>query len=361
MTDEFDALVDGVLKGNHRSLARLITHIENRRRGYREALKRLHDHTGKAHIIGVTGPPGAGKSTLVDKMVKHYRDQGKTVGVIAVDPSSPFTGGSLLGDRIRLQSTSGDMEVFFRSMSARGSLGGLATATGDVITALDAFGKDVIIVETVGAGQNEVEVVRTADTVLVLLMPSSGDDVQMIKAGILEIGDVFVVNKADLDGVDRTVMELKHMLSMRENTPSGLGYHRTQVAGMTGNHESNDGTEGWEPDVVTTVSETGEGVNELMSVIEEHYEYLVESGEIDRKMFERYAGEIHHLLEAEFRRMSETEIEKHGGLEEIAREVVEGDSDPYTAVEEILGPIYECMEDGTGYEGERKTEREGER
>ncbi|WP_048076988.1 methylmalonyl Co-A mutase-associated GTPase MeaB, partial [Halorubrum sp. AJ67] len=197
------ALVDDLLDGSHRALARVITKIENHTPGYRAIVSALHEHTGGADVVGITGSPGAGKSTLVDKLAAAYRDRDETVGVIAVDPSSPYTGGAVLGDRIRMGSNVGDMDVFFRSMSARGQLGGLSTATADAVKALDAFGKDVVILETVGAGQNEVDVVRTADTVAVLVQPGSGDDVQTLKAGILEIGDVFVVNKADMDGAQR--------------------------------------------------------------------------------------------------------------------------------------------------------------
>ena len=219
-----ESLIDELLDGKHRALARVITKIENRSPGYRDLVSRLHEHTGNAQVIGITGSPGAGKSTLVDKMAATYRERGETVGVIAIDPSSPFTGGAVLGDRIRMASNVGDMDVFFRSMSARGSLGGLSTATTDAVKALDAFGKDRIIVETVGAGQNEVDIVKTADTVAVLVPPGSGDDVQMLKAGILEIADVFVVNKADVDGADRTVKELREMIHMRDASPMA-GHH----------------------------------------------------------------------------------------------------------------------------------------
>ncbi|MFB6243404.1 MAG: methylmalonyl Co-A mutase-associated GTPase MeaB, partial [Halobaculum sp.] len=226
-TGDHAELIADLLDGQHRALARVITKIENRAPGYREIVSQLHEHTGSASVVGITGSPGAGKSTLVDKLAKAYRDRGETVGVIAVDPSSPYTGGAVLGDRIRMASNVGDMDVFFRSMSARGSLGGLSTATSDAVKALDAFGKDRIVVETVGAGQNEVDIVKTAETVCVLVQPGSGDDVQMLKAGILEIGDVFVVNKADMDGANRTVAELEEMLHMRENPAVNLntGHH----------------------------------------------------------------------------------------------------------------------------------------
>jgi LAO/AO transport system ATPase len=218
--DGVGGLVAGVLDGDHHALARAITKIEERGPGYRDLVSGLHAHAGDAAVVGVTGSPGAGKSTLVDKVAETYRDRGLTVGVIAVDPASPYTGGAVLGDRIRMGSNVGDMDVFFRSMSARGQLGGLAAATSDAITALDAFGKDRVVVETVGAGQNEVDVVRTADTVVVLVQPGSGDDVQMLKAGILEIGDVFVVNKADMDGAAQTVADLREMLHLGEGSPA---------------------------------------------------------------------------------------------------------------------------------------------
>ena len=236
MSVDPEALYERLLDGDHRALARTITAIENRSPGYRDLVSRLYGHTGQASIVGVTGSPGSGKSTLVDKLALAYREQGDTVGVIAVDPSSPYTGGAVLGDRIRMASNVGDMDVFVRSMSARGRLGGLSTATADAVKALDAFGKDHIVVETVGAGQNEIDIVRTADTVAVLVPPGSGDDVQTLKAGILEIADVFVVNKADKDGADRTVQELREMVSLRDDGPSLVdpGHHGPDPHGDAG-------------------------------------------------------------------------------------------------------------------------------
>ena len=226
MTLSTQELLDGILDGKHRALARAITKIENRQDGYRDIVSGLYEHTGSADVIGITGSPGAGKSTLVDKVAKAYRDRGLTVGIVAIDPSSPYTGGAVLGDRIRMASNVGDMDVFFRSMSARGSLGGLSTATADAVKALDAFGKDKVIIETVGAGQNEIDIVQAADTVVVLVPPGSGDNVQMLKAGILEIADVFAVNKADMDGSDRTVQELEEMVHMDDGHVSvAAGHH----------------------------------------------------------------------------------------------------------------------------------------
>ncbi len=231
MDADDESLLEALLAGEHRALARVISKIENRSPGYRELVSELYAHTGDADVIGITGSPGAGKSTLVDKLAEEYRDRGETVGIIAIDPSSPFSGGAVLGDRIRMASAVGDMDVFVRSMSARGTLGGLSTATADAVKAMDAFGKDKIIIETVGAGQNEIDIVRTADTVAVLVPPGSGDDIQTLKAGILEIADVFVVNKADRDGADRTVQELREMVHLGEE--SGL-------AGGSGGHHGAD-------------------------------------------------------------------------------------------------------------------------
>jgi LAO/AO transport system kinase len=349
MSDGQSELLDDLLAGKHRALARVITKIENRAPGYRELVSRLHDHTGNADVVGITGSPGAGKSTLVDKMAATYRERGLTVGVIAIDPSSPFTGGAVLGDRIRMANNVGDMDVFFRSMSARGTLGGLSTATTDAVKALDAFGKDKIIVETVGAGQNEVDVVKTADTVAVLVPPSSGDDVQMLKAGILEIGDVFVVNKADLDGAARTVQELREMVHMRDASPmSGGGHHGVAAMEQHGDDEADaedDGDESWEPPVVETVAKTGEGVEAFLDTLEDHRAWLETTGELDAKLRTRYAEEIRALLREDTADLLQEELDAHGGIDALVEDVVAKETDPYSVADEIVEPLADCVAD----------------
>ena len=342
-----ESLVDELLAGKHRALARVITRIEDRSPGYRELVSELHGHTGHAEVIGVTGSPGAGKSTLVDKVAKRYRERGETVGVVAIDPASPFSGGAVLGDRIRMASNVGDMDVFFRSMSARGSLGGLSTATTDAVKALDAFGKDKIIVETVGAGQNEVEIVKTADTVAVLVPPASGDDVQMLKAGILEIADVFVVNKADLDGADRTVKELREMVHMRDASP--LSGHHGAGAVDQDRAEPGAGGDGGgtarEPPIVETVARTGDGVEEFLEALADHSRWLDRTGERETQARKRYAAEIRTLLREDGAALVEAELEARGGLDAYVDAVAARETDPYQVAEEVLAPLADCVRD----------------
>jgi len=350
---EVDRLVEGVLGGKHRALARTITKVENRGPGYRALVARLHAHTGGADVLGVTGSPGAGKSTLVDKLAEAYREEGLTVGVVAIDPASPFTGGAVLGDRIRMASNVGDMDVFFRSMSARGTLGGLSTATTDAVRALDAFGKDKILVETVGAGQNEVDIVRTADTVAVLVPPGSGDDVQMLKAGILEIADLLVVNKADLDGADRTVRELREMLRMGDGSApappvGGTAGHRGaahSVSASDGESNGADGDSGWEPPVVETVANTGEGVDDLVAALADHREHLVASGELDRRARARHAESVRTLLREDVRELLAEELDRRGGIDSAVDRIVARETDPYSVADEVVAPLESCVRD----------------
>jgi LAO/AO transport system kinase len=334
-------LYERLLDGDHRALARAITNIENRSPGYRDLVSNLYEHTGDAEVIGITGSPGSGKSTLVDKLALAYRERGETVGVIAVDPSSPYTGGAVLGDRVRMASNVGDMDVFVRSMSARGNLGGLSTATADAVKALDAFGKDKVLIETVGAGQNEIDIVGTADTVAVLVTPGSGDNVQMLKAGILEIADVFVVNKADKSGVDRTVQELREMIELRGPGARGTaGHHGPDAGGLFGTESEGDGDEeGWTPDVVETVATSGEGVDELIEQFDAHRDFLERRGLLTERVRDRYADEIRTLLREDVAGVLEEEIERRGGMDALVDAMMAGETDPYGLADEILDPV----------------------
>jgi LAO/AO transport system kinase len=345
-------LVSDLLDGDVRALARTITRIENRGENYRDLVSALYPHTGSASVVGITGSPGAGKSTLVDELVAHYRDAGETVGVIAVDPSSPYTGGAVLGDRIRMGSAVGDSGVFVRSMSARGHLGGLSTATGDAVKALDAYGIDRILIETVGAGQNEVEVVRTADTVVVLVQPGSGDDVQMLKAGILEIGDVFVVNKADLDGAERTVADLEEMLELRGSEGrTRVGHHGAVEVGHGNGANADDqpeadaepDTDSWAPPVVQTVATSGEGVAGFAETLDDHRAHITQTGEREARARTRAASEVRTILRQDTADLVEAELDRRGGLAAVAERVAARETDPYTVADELLRPLRDCL------------------
>jgi LAO/AO transport system kinase len=342
---EVPDLVRDLLDGDPRALARTITRVENRSGNYRALVSALYAHTGSASVVGVTGSPGAGKSTLVDELVAHYRANGETVGVVAVDPSSPYTGGAVLGDRVRMGSAVGDDGVFVRSMSARGHLGGLSTATADAVKALDAAGFDRVVVETVGAGQNEVDVVRTADTVVVLVQPGSGDDVQMLKAGILEIGDVFVVNKADLDGAERTVADLREMLH-EGGGQTRVGHHGAVGTGdgrATGDDGDDDG-ESWDPPVLETVATTGEGVAGFADVLDDHRAHLERTGEMRDRARSRAAAEVRTLLRQDTADLVEAELRRRGGIEALAARVADRETDPYAVADEVLGPVRAALD-----------------
>ena len=309
---DLSTLTDGILSGRFRALGRAISMIERDDPDADRLLAEIYPSTGRARIIGITGSPGSGKSTLVASMAKHYRAQKKRVGIIAVDPTSPFTGGAILGDRIRMTDLYTDSGVFIRSMATRGFLGGLAKATNDVVDVLDASGFDVVLVETVGVGQDEVEVVRTVQTNLVVLVPGMGDDIQAIKAGIMEIGDVFVVNKADRPGADKTVTEVTMMMSLAE--------------------EHGD----WIPPIVKTVASRGEGIEDLDEAIAKHLAYLEESGELDRRNRERVRIRIETQLKENFmRRMMDATTNYDSILDDVLRKK----NNPHDAAESMLGRV----------------------
>ena len=312
MAPDTTELVKQLLKGNRRAAARLMTLVESLSPEAHAAIKQLYPHTGKAHIIGITGPPGSGKSTLVDKLIEQFRVQRLKVGVVAVDPSSPFTGGALLGDRIRMNRFASDHDVFIRSMGSRGSLGGLAWATHDVVHILDALGKDIILVETVGAGQAEVDIIQLAETVVLLSIPGLGDDIQTIKAGIMEIGNVFAINKSDLDGADRRYVEIQSALN--------LGQEKKE----------------WQPPIIKVIATTGEGVEELTKAIQDHHNYLVESGEIAQNREQRCCAQLETIVELSFIRKLFTDPEEQALFQKLVKKVNDRKIDPYTAAEKLI-------------------------
>lgn len=317
MMDPTDEIVQKVLEGDIRTVARLIRDIDDNIPGIRKVLKALYPHTGKAYVVGITGAPGVGKSTLVDQMIQHLRKAGKTVGVLAVDPTSPFTGGAILGDRVRMQRHSMDKGVFIRSMATRGQFGGITQATRSAIDVLDAMGKDVILVETVGVGQDEVDIVKTAHTTIVVVIPGMGDDIQAIKAGILEVGDIFVINKADRDGADRTLMDLRMMLEMETD--------RTR-----------DGD--WKPPILKVQAVFDIGVEELLRAIEEHKDYIIRKyGDLRLRSDPKRVKEslIQMLKDRLFEAFLE-KVSKSGELDERVKEISQGRLDPYSACDMLL-------------------------
>lgn len=311
MTNSIQALVEEIQSGGPRALARAITAIENRAPHSAELLKALFPHTGRARVIGLTGAPGAGKSTLVDQLAREYRKQGKTVGIIAVDPTSPYTGGAILGDRIRMSGHYADPGIYIRSMATRGSLGGLARTTADVASVMDASGRDVILIETVGVGQDEVDIVRLAEVTVVILVPGMGDDVQTIKAGIMEIADVFVINKSDRDGAERVEREIRAMqsLSVRKDE--------------------------WVPPVVKTVASDGQGIDQLASAIGSYQEFLGKSDIGRQKRVQNWRERLIEMLRDSL--LERVMKDQDGRVDAYASEIAEHKRDPYSLVEELVG------------------------
>ena len=308
-------LVDAARAGSARAVARLITLVENHHPALREVMAALAPHTGHAYVVGLTGSPGVGKSTSTSMLVAALRGRDLRVGVLAVDPSSPFSGGALLGDRIRMSDHVLDPEVYIRSMASRGHLGGLSWSTPQALRVLDAAGCDVILIETVGVGQSEVEIAGLADTTIVLLAPGMGDGVQAAKAGILEVGDVFVVNKADREGADNTVREIRHMISLGDRTQPGL----------------------WRPPVLKTIADRHEGVDEVLEALDKHREWMAD-GELHRRRVRRARAEIEAIALSQLR-------SRMGGLgdgkdvESVAEQVVAGSTDPYAGADQVVGAL----------------------
>ena len=306
-------LIDQMLSGDRRALARTISIVEDGGAGARAALARLYPHTGRAHVLGVTGPPGAGKSTLVNELALELRRRGHTVAIIAVDPTSPFTGGAILGDRIRMQPLGGDQGIFVRSMASRGQLGGIARATGDIVKVFDAAGFDYVIVETVGAGQAEVEIAREAHTTIVVEVPGLGDDVQAIKAGILEIADLFVVNKADRDGAEKVRRQLQMML-----------------------HLGGPPREGWSVPILMAVATRGTGIPDIVDTVEQHRVHLAESGHLQERERGRVVRELRMILQNMALDLIRARVPQERRLELVER-IQSRAIDPYSAAEELLG------------------------
>jgi len=303
-------MIEQLRAGNVRALARAISTVENRAPGWAELLKALFPHTGKAQMLGLTGPPGAGKSTLVDQLAHFYRKNNQTVGIIAVDPTSPYTGGAILGDRIRMQDHFSDPGIYIRSMATRGSLGGLARTTADVSTVLDAAGRDLVMIETVGVGQDEVDIVRLANVTILILVPGMGDDVQTIKAGIMEIADIFVINKSDREGAEHVEREIRTLQSLATRR------------------------DGWTPPIVKTVASQGTGIEEVAGAIADYESYLQKGNLALGKSVENWQERLIEMLRDTLLERARKQV-GDGQLSKLAAEVAEHKRDPYTLVEEI--------------------------
>ncbi len=328
---DYSDLTKSLIKGNTRAAARLITIVENDIEAAEEIINSIYQYTGKAYILGVTGSPGSGKSTFISTLTKSYIDLGKKVGIICVDPTSPLTGGALLGDRIRMKQYFSLDNVFIRSMANRGQLGGLARATEDVIKILDAYGCDIIIVETVGVGQSEVDIFKSAHTVVVLVVPGLGDEIQAIKAGIMEITDVFVVNKMDLPGADKKVADIMQMLEFKKS----YKYESEDISDKFAKINQ------WTPEITKVNSKTGENFDKLLKLINKHKTFLQDSGVISNYMKNRIKSETIQILKYKLTKKAEELINSNNKIEEFIEKAIKKSLDPYSLAGEILKLFFE--------------------
>jgi LAO/AO transport system kinase len=326
MNDQYNKLIQRLLKGETRAAARLITLAENDIKAAETIIKSIYKYTGNSYILGITGAPGTGKSTFISTLIDKLIGEGKKIGIICVDPSSPLTGGALLGDRIRMKQHFSSDNVFIRSMANRGQLGGLSRATEDVIKILDAFGCDIIIIETVGVGQSEVDIFKSAHTVLVLLVPGLGDDIQTIKAGIMEITDIFVVNKMDLPGADRKVAELIQMLELNMN----YKYNSEEI------NENFSKTTQWTPEIIKTNSVTGQNFEKLLDKIERHKEFLENNGVLQSYIKGRIKNETLQILKYKLTKKIENMFKENETIEKLVNQVMEKEISPYEMANLIL-------------------------
>jgi LAO/AO transport system kinase len=338
-----DRLLDDFNAGKPAALARVVSIVENHREGFEAILAGLHSRTGRARRIGLTGPPGAGKSTITALLVKSFRDAGLKVGVIAVDPTSPFTGGALLGDRVRMESVALDPEVFIRSMATRGSLGGLAAATREVADVLDAFGFDRLLIETVGVGQSELDVARTADSTALILVPESGDSIQTLKAGVMEVADIFVVNKSDRPGADRLRNDVELMLGLRKgvsfgSVPAhhGVDLKRTNPARLAREAAAAENPKTWTPPVLSAVATKQEGIAEMVAALDRHFAYLEQTGTLRTRRRERMRERVIDVVERKVRDRLWKDSRTMTWLDEQLPSVEEGRSTPFAVADQLL-------------------------
>jgi LAO/AO transport system kinase len=323
---DYSDLIEKLLSGNSRAVARLITLVENDIEAAENIINAIYSHTGNAYILGITGSPGSGKSTFISTITKLFTEQGKKIGIICVDPTSPITGGAILGDRIRMKDNFSLKNVFIRSMANRGQLGGLARATEDAVKILDAYGCDIIIVETVGVGQSEVDIFKSAQTVVVLLVPGLGDDIQAIKAGIMEITDIFVVNKMDLAGADKKIADVMQMLELRMNYKYESDNHE----------EKNLVKSRWTPEIIKVNSKTGENFKQVIELISKHREFLNESGVLVDYQKNRIKSETIQILKHKISHKVEGLIHSHPTIDEYLRLVMDKSLDPYSMANLII-------------------------